>query len=256
MIYTKKKILQPLRCLNISWLPTCEVARSLFKRSRRVWVCLLFYSTFPFRASQVRCLCTEVWFIHPALSCFCQDGGCERWPWGPTRVRRSPGEANVSPRFLSLARNCSLLWVLLHADGRFGPHCVTGKHSCPPLCQSTESTNKTPQVLLVVCCNPVHVWFHLPALLSREHFFPSLFQASWRRAICSSAPLPPCHWLVPPHVVGDALADVGAVVEIRRAHGPGISASQPVAAREEEDEGGRRDGEPDKVRSRREARWK
>lgn len=68
-----------------------------------------------------------------------------------------------------------------------------------------------------------------------------------------SAVLLLCDWLIPPHVVGDALADVGAVVEIRRAHRPGISASQPVAAREEE---GRWEGEPDKARSRREARWK
>lgn len=103
--------------------------------------------------------CPVMLFVRTGLMAFGLEG----------QQRRSPDEANVSPRPLF----GSLLWVLLHADGCFGPYCFTGKHSRPPLCQSTDSTNKTPQVLLVVCCNPVQLWFHLPAPPVNRHFFPS-----------------------------------------------------------------------------------
>lgn len=44
------------------------------------------------------------------------------------------------------------------------------------------------------------------------------------------APLPACDWSIPlrPHVVGDALADLVAVVKITMAHTSGLSARQPV----------------------------
>lgn len=50
--------------------------------------------------------------------------------------------------------------------------------------------------------------------------------------MAASAPLSVCDWLIPlrPHVVGDALADLGAVVKTSRAHGSGFSAGQPVTA--------------------------
>lgn len=54
--------------------------------------------------------------------------------------------------------------------------------------------------------------------------------------MAASAPLSVCDWLIPlrPHVVGDALADLGAVVKTSRAHGSGFSAGQPVTARQRE----------------------
>lgn len=164
-----KKIKNPSTSQTSQHLVAANVWSCPFKRSRWVWVCLSFYSTFPFHA--VKCDVSVPGSDSSVLPChaFCQDGVDGVWAWGPTRVRRSPDEANVSPRPLF----GSLLWVLLHADGCFGPYCFTGKHSRPPLCQSTDSTNKTPQVLLVVCCNPVQLWFHLPAPPVNRHFFPS-----------------------------------------------------------------------------------
>lgn len=61
------------------------------------------------------------------------------------------------------------------------------------------------------------------------------------RRMCSSVCLL-SGWLIPPrpHVVGDALADLVAVVKISLAHRSGLSARQPVAARHvgEVEEGG------------------
>lgn len=65
-----------------------------------------FYSTFHFHA--VKCDVSAPGSDSSILPChaFCQDGVVGVWAWGPTCVRRSPDEANVSPRFLSLAHFC------------------------------------------------------------------------------------------------------------------------------------------------------
>lgn len=54
--------------------------------------------------------------------------------------------------------------------------------------------------------------------------------------ICRFAPPSARDWLIPlrPHVVGDALADFVAVVKTSWAHRSGLSARQPVAARQRE----------------------
>lgn len=50
--------------------------------------------------------------------------------------------------------------------------------------------------------------------------------------------------LIPPrpHVVGDALADLGTVVKISLAHWPGLPARQLIAAENGQKEGGRDTG--------------
>lgn len=47
---------------------------------------------------------------------------------------------------------------------------------------------------------------------------------------------PACDWLIPlrPHIVGNALADLVAVVKPGLAHQPGLSAWQPVTTGERE----------------------
>lgn len=54
------------------------------------------------------------------------------------------------------------------------------------------------------------------------------------KGICTFALQPACDWLIPPrpHVVGDALADLVAVVKTSLAHRSGLSARQPVTATE------------------------
>lgn len=173
MTYTKRKKKKSFNLSDVSTFRGCQRVKlpcSSFKRSRWVWVCFLILLHFSFSRSQVWCLCTGVWFIHPALSCFLSGRGCRRLG---LRANMCETKSRRGKCLSSFSLFGSLLWVLLHADGRFGPYCFTGKHSRPPLCQSTDSTNKTPQVLLVVCCNPVHVWLHLPAPPVNRHFFPS-----------------------------------------------------------------------------------